>query len=171
MKSSEHPIYQVSPGQFIRELDVFEPRTVTESELLSYIIFFHTATVILLSIFSLVQTISWERPLSWHAKCLIPVSVRGSENVACLTSLLLRVSLPWRDYNFLRFLCGPEGALRFTILFVDRVCHACSSTQTWNCGRTSLSVANTIEIYKQDGTFQACVVLRSGVHESRIFVL
>lgn len=59
-------------------------RTATGSDLFPYLTCLH-ATFILLSIFSLVETISlqiWERPLSWHAKCSLPVSV------ACLSSLL-----------------------------------------------------------------------------------
>ena len=42
----------------------------------------HTTTIVLLGIFSLVETISlkiWEKSLSWHAKYSLPVSVRDSE--------------------------------------------------------------------------------------------
>ena len=43
---------------------------------------FHTATFILLSIFSLAETIGlkiWERAMSLHAKCSLPVFVRSSK--------------------------------------------------------------------------------------------
>ena len=56
----------------------------------------HTATFILLSIFSLVEAISvkiWERPLSWHAKCSLPVSRPWLANVVWLSSLLSLVAL------------------------------------------------------------------------------
>ena len=71
------------------------------------------------------------RPLSWNEKCLLPVSVRGSENVAYLGSLLLRVSFPRRDFTVFKFLYGLELAFRLTILCVDRVCHAYAATQAW----------------------------------------
>ena len=62
---------------------------------------------------------------------LTSVSVRGSENVAYLGSLLLRVSFPRRDFTVFNFLYGLELALRLTILCVDRVCHAYASTEAW----------------------------------------
>ena len=44
----------------------------------------HTSTFIFLSLFALVETITlkiWERPMSWPAKCLLPVAVRGSKTL------------------------------------------------------------------------------------------
>ena len=44
----------------------------------------HTTTFIFLSLFSLVETIRlkiWERPMSWPAKCSLPVAVRGSKTL------------------------------------------------------------------------------------------
>ena len=59
------------------------PRTATGcGRFSSYFTCLHTTAFILLSIFSLVETISlkiWERPLSWHAKCSLPISVRCSK--------------------------------------------------------------------------------------------
>ena len=52
------------------------------SELFSSLVCLHTTIFILLSIFSIGETISLkmrERPLSWRAKCSLPVSVRGSK--------------------------------------------------------------------------------------------
>ena len=53
-------------------------------------------TVILLNLFSLVETISfkiWERPLSWRAKCSLPVAVRGSKtNNLSLVLRLMKTS-------------------------------------------------------------------------------
>ena len=44
----------------------------------------HTTTFLLLGIFSLVETISskiWQRLITWHAKCSLPVCVHGSKTV------------------------------------------------------------------------------------------
>ena len=65
-------------------------RTATGSELFSSLVCLHTTIFILLSIFSIGETISLkirERPLSWRAKCLVPVSVRGSKTSLALSSL------------------------------------------------------------------------------------
>ena len=65
-------------------MQVFEPRTATGSVLFSFLTCLDTTTFILLSVFSLVETISlkiWERPLSWRAKCSLPVAVRGSKTL------------------------------------------------------------------------------------------
>ena len=61
-------------------------RMVTGSELFSYLtcICPDTATFLLLCISSLVEKITlqtWERPLSWHAKCSISVSVRDQKRL------------------------------------------------------------------------------------------
>ena len=61
---------------------VFETRTATGSELFSLLTCFYTTTFTLLSIFAPLQMISikiWETPLSWHAKCSLPVAVRVSK--------------------------------------------------------------------------------------------
>ena len=57
---------------------VFETRTATRSELFSLLTCLHTTTFMftLLSTFSLLGMISikiWETPLSWQAKCFLPV--------------------------------------------------------------------------------------------------
>ena len=62
--------------------NILEPQMATGSELVSYIIYLHITEFILLSIFSLVEAISlkiWERSLSWHARCSVPVSIHGSK--------------------------------------------------------------------------------------------
>ena len=64
--------------------NVFEPRTDTGSVLFSYFTCLHTTTFIFLSFFALVETITlkiWERSMSWPAKCLLPVAVRGSKTL------------------------------------------------------------------------------------------
>ena len=61
---------------------MFEPRTTSGSQLLSYLRYFHMTLFILLSIGLLVVTISlkiWVRPISRHANCSFPVSARGSK--------------------------------------------------------------------------------------------
>ena len=67
----------------------------SERKLFSYLTCPHTTTYVLLSIFSLVETISlkiWERPLSWHAKSLPSVPVRGSKASLAL-ALLIRITV------------------------------------------------------------------------------
>ena len=61
---------------------VFETRTANESELFSLLTCLRTTTLTLLSTFSPLGMISikiWETPLSWHAKCSLPVAVRVSK--------------------------------------------------------------------------------------------
>ena len=61
---------------------IFKTRTATGSELFSLLTRLHTTTFTLPSIFSPLEIISikmWETPLSWNAKCSLPV--------ACLSSL------------------------------------------------------------------------------------
>ena len=63
-------------------MHVFETRTATGSELFSLVTCLYTTTFKLLSIFSSLKMISikiWETPLSWHAKCSLPVAVRVSK--------------------------------------------------------------------------------------------
>ena len=58
---------------------IFETRTATGSQPFPLLTCRHTTTFILLSIFSPLEMISikiWETPLSWHAKCSLPVAVR-----------------------------------------------------------------------------------------------
>ena len=58
---------------------VFETRTATGSELLSLLTCLHKTTFTLLSIFSPLEIIVikiGEKPLSWNAKCSLPVAVR-----------------------------------------------------------------------------------------------
>ena len=69
---------------------VFDTRTATGSELFSLLTCVHTTTFTLISIFSPLEMISikiWETPLSWHAKCSLPVAVRVSK------TLVLKVTL------------------------------------------------------------------------------
>ena len=61
---------------------VFERWTATGSEVFSLVTCLHTTTLTLLSIFSPLEIIGikiWETPLSWHAKCSLPVAVRLSK--------------------------------------------------------------------------------------------
>ena len=61
---------------------VFETRTATGSELFSLLTCLYTTTVTSPSIFSLLETISIKllgTPLSWNAKCSLPVGVRVSK--------------------------------------------------------------------------------------------
>ena len=58
---------------------IFETRTATESQPFPLLTCRHITRFILLSIFSPLEMISiniWETPLSWHAKCSLPVAVR-----------------------------------------------------------------------------------------------
>ena len=61
---------------------VFETRTATGSELFSLLTYLHTTEFALPSIFSALEMLGikiWETPLSWHAKCPLPVVVRVSK--------------------------------------------------------------------------------------------
>ena len=61
---------------------VFETRTATGSELFSLLTFLHTTAFALPSNFSPLEMLGikiWETPLSWHAKCPLPVVVRVSK--------------------------------------------------------------------------------------------
>jgi len=54
--------------------------TATGSVLFSYLTCLHSTTSSVLSLLSLVETISlktWERPMTWRAKCSLQVAVRG----------------------------------------------------------------------------------------------
>ena len=81
---------KLSALQFLVTLtrDVFEARTSTGSELLSYLTCLHTTSFIILNIVSLVKTISlkiWERPLQFRFKFvaqrrrLLKLSIAGDE--------------------------------------------------------------------------------------------
>ena len=62
---------------------VFETQTATGSELFCLLTCLYTITFTLLSIYFLVRDEKyikiWETPLSWHAKCSLPVAVRVSK--------------------------------------------------------------------------------------------
>ena len=61
---------------------VFETRTATGSELFSLLTCLHTTAFALQSIFSPLEMLGikiWETPLSWHAKCPLPVVVLVSK--------------------------------------------------------------------------------------------
>ena len=76
----------------------------TGTELFCYLTFLHTNTFILLTIFSLGESISlkiWERSLSWHAKCSLPVSIRGSKT-SHATSLMSEVMMYGRKFSSAR---------------------------------------------------------------------
>ena len=58
---------------------IFDTRTVTGRELFSLLTCLHATTFTLRSIVSLLEMIIiiiWGTPLSWHAKCSLPVTVR-----------------------------------------------------------------------------------------------
>ena len=60
----------------------FETRTASESELFSLITRLHTITFTLLGTVSSLGMITvkiWETPLSWHARCSLPLPVRVSK--------------------------------------------------------------------------------------------
>ena len=68
---------------------VFETRTATGSELFSPL----PATFTLLIIVSLLEMISvkiWETPVSWHAKCSLPVAVRVSKTLVLKLPIISR---------------------------------------------------------------------------------
>ena len=84
---------KLSALQFLGTLtrDVFEARTSTRSELLSYLTCLHTTSFIILNIVSLVKTISlkiWERPLAWHANLFASGLSPWLKDAADLSSLL-----------------------------------------------------------------------------------
>ena len=70
-------------------MHVFETRTATGSERFSLLTCLHTTAFALPSIFSPLGMLGikiWKIPLSWHAKCPLPVVV-ASQKRACLNSL------------------------------------------------------------------------------------
>ena len=84
----------------IKQRNVFKSRAGTGSKLFSYLSSLYRTKFILVSICSLVETISLkirERPLTWHAKCSLPFTIRGSRTSrACkLSDMALR-----RFFNF-----------------------------------------------------------------------
>ena len=67
---------------------VFETRTATGSEWFSLFTCLHTTAFALPSIFSPLEMLGikiWKTPLSWHAKCPLPVVVRVSKT--CMLKL------------------------------------------------------------------------------------
>ena len=79
------PKLTLMPLRRLKARNVFEPCTTTLSKLLSYLTCFHFAKFTSLSFFSLVETISslqiWERPMSCHAKCSLPVAICSLETL------------------------------------------------------------------------------------------
>ena len=80
-------------------MHVFEPRTNTGSVLFSYFTCLYTNTFTFFNLFALVKTIGLkiaERPMSWPAKCSLPVAVPAwLKNVACLSSLYSSEDTLW----------------------------------------------------------------------------
>ena len=77
----EHPGHAVATLGSL-STRVFETRTATGSELFSLLTCLHTTEFALPSIFSPLEMLDikiWETPLSWHAKCPLPVAVRVSK--------------------------------------------------------------------------------------------
>ena len=69
-------------------MHVFETRTATGSERFSLLTCLHTTAFALPSIFSPLEMLGikiWKTPLSWHAKCPLPVVVRVSKT--CMLKL------------------------------------------------------------------------------------
>ena len=85
----------------VRELPsmrVFETRKATGSELFSFLTCLHTTTFALPSIFSPLEMISikiWETPLSWRAKCSLPVAVRVSKTRVLISPVTSRTRITW----------------------------------------------------------------------------
>ena len=76
-------------NSILRMSATIEARAATGKELFSYSTCLHITTFLLLSIFSFAEEISlkiWDRPLSWHAKCSLPVSVRDSKTSLAIPS-------------------------------------------------------------------------------------
>ena len=74
-----------SPIGSLLSMRAFDTRTTTRSKLFSLLTCLHTTTFIMLSIFSSLEMISiklWNTPLSWQAKCSLPVTVRVSKTRA-----------------------------------------------------------------------------------------
>ena len=72
---------------------VFETRTATGSELFSLLSCLHTTEFALTSIFSPLEMLGikiWETPLSWHAKCPLPVVVRVSKTCVLKLPIVLQ---------------------------------------------------------------------------------
>ena len=90
---------------------VFETRTATGSELFSLLTCLHTTAFALPSIFSALEMLGikiWETPLSWHAKCPLPVVVRVSK------TCVLKLPNEFR-HNIVKVVCGstrlsPRGS-------------------------------------------------------------
>ena len=64
-------------------MHVFETRTATGSERFSLLTCLHTTTFALPSIFSPLEMLGikiWKTPLSWHARCPLPVVVRVTKS-------------------------------------------------------------------------------------------
>ena len=77
--------HSTTPHVFVTSIrELFEPPADTGSVLFSYFTCLHITTFTFLSLFALVETITlkiWGRPMSWPAKCSLPVAVRGSKTL------------------------------------------------------------------------------------------
>ena len=77
----------------LKHTTLFEPRTTDGSQLFSCLTCLHLVYYIfIVKYLSFAETISlkiWGRSLSWHVKCLLPVSVPGFKSIACLSSLVV----------------------------------------------------------------------------------
>ena len=86
---------------------VFETRTATGSELFSLLTCLHPTAFALPSIFSPLEMLGikiWETPLSWHARCPLPVDVRLSKT--CVLKLPNYSSITHNDLNHSRYNCA-----------------------------------------------------------------
>ena len=102
----------------------FETRTESGSALFSLITRLRTITSTLLSTFSplgMIRINMWETPLSWHAKCSLPVAVRVSK------TRLLKLPIVFitaRTIASLDFISAVQCMILFIYHFVHRVdCH------------------------------------------------
>ena len=114
---------------------VFDTRTATGSKLFSLLTCFYTTTFTLLSIFSPLQMISikiWETPLSWHAKCSLPVAVRVSKT-RVLKLPNIAQSLPEFKAQIMHWDCRPIGGF-----------HVTSSPPCWWTKTKDLSLASFV---------------------------
>ena len=94
----------------------FETRTASGSELFSLITRLHTITFTLLSTVSSLGMITvkiWETPLSWHAKCSLPLAVCVSKR------RMLKLTI---TSNMKRPTCGASRTTFYPFLELLYVC-------------------------------------------------
>ena len=112
----------------------FESWTATWSELFSCLHCLLTATFMLWSFFSIVETVSlkiWERQLPWHTKCSVLVAVLCSRmqlswtlcSFDCLTFLIFKIRLPWTPttLSFFKYICHS-----FQDISEQKLCICCN---------------------------------------------